>query len=257
VLQETLRRLQERDPAWASTSLEELASRLHVYWRNAGEWRLVADAPTAALAQGLAATWAPTALDMLQTAREASLTSLELSTRLDSISNQLVQNKMERAALEKIEQELSAWQADGNLPLEPAARWTLLAQVSRGVEWDPAGIDLLAEAPAEDAPASAYLTWVAQASLRVQQKLSLLAAQSDQLQAEYDQLYAEWSAQQEASGGLTAYILVQPDGNPGSGAAAQERSPGLMAFIGGLLGLLVWGLVYLAAPFRRHKGKAG
>ena len=257
VLQETLTRLQEQNPVWDSTGLVDLRSRLHVYWRNAGEWRLTADAPSEAQAQQLVQAWEQASLEKLMNAREASLTILDLSTRLDAISYQLVDNKMRSAALAQIGQALETWKAahsgsQADLPLETPARWTLLAQVSRAVEWDPAGIALLEDTPTADAPASDYLPWVDQAGVITRQGQSLLDAQSAQLSTEYDQLYATWSAQQEASAGLTAFILVEPASLVG-GSVQRTRSPGLMAFIGGMLGLLVWGLVYLGQPFYRSK----
>src|SRR5512139_1950407 len=48
VLHETLARLQSQDPSWNSYTLDEIRSKVHTYWRNAGEWRLVAEAPTPA-----------------------------------------------------------------------------------------------------------------------------------------------------------------------------------------------------------------
>lgn len=257
ILQETLTRLQEQNPVWESTSLADLRSRLHVYWRNTGEWRLVADAPSAAQAQQLVQAWEQASLDKFSDAREASLSILELSTRLDAISNQLVDNKMRSAGLAEIGQALETWKAahsgsQANPPLETPERWNLLAQVSRAVEWDPAGIALLEDTPTANASASEYLSWVDQASVITRQGQSLLEAQSGQLRTEYDQLYANWSMQQDASAGLTAFILVEPT-NLEEGGVQQTRSSGLMAFIGGMLGLLVWGLVYLGRPFYRSK----
>ena len=46
----------------------ELADMLHVYWRNAGKWRLVAEHQDAARARQMVVVWEETAVQVIDTA---------------------------------------------------------------------------------------------------------------------------------------------------------------------------------------------
>ncbi len=252
VLQETLTRLQAQDPAWADTTLDKLAASTHTYWRNAGEWRLVAEALTSGQAAALVDTWGQVSLEQLDQALSHASETLYRSIRMDEIATNLVALNLDIASLSQIQAALNTWIQDTNggdasQPLDPRDRWLLLSRVSGAAGWDSVEISLLEETPAPDAPASEYLPWVDRSLISIAQRLEVMAEQYNQLKAEYDRLYAEHAVQLEESRGLTAYLSAGPLDQEDN-QAQRVRSTGSMAFVGGLLGLLVWMLIYLARP---------
>lgn len=256
VVQETLNRLKGQDPGWNGATLNDLNTRLKIYWRNVGEWRLVAEGSNPQQASLLLDTWEGVALEKLEAAHQSALATLNMSTQLDEIATQQVENKMRSAGLVQIQQALDAWMSESRLeqPLESLERWRLVSSVSRIVAWDPAGVELLQDAPPADASPSAYIPWLEEAVVMAQQEQSLLETQYSQLAMEYDQLYAEWSEEQNSSGGLTAYLVVEPKQRDGS-HVQPVRSTSRLAFVGGLVGLLVWGLVWLGRPLLQVRAK--
>jgi hypothetical protein len=255
VLQETRERLATQSDHWDAVSLNNLDQNLHVYWRNAGEWQLVAEAGTPEQAQVLVNTWEQVILEQIKEASDHASTTLELSTRVDNLNNQLLDVRQRALELEQISQSLQEWiQSVGdtalNQPLETRTRWFLLAQVAAAARWNPEGKALIEFAPPADAPASDYIPWLEKTLAFIEQELASLQPQEDQLATEYEQEYAQWYQERDASQGLTAYLVVKP--LEGQRAQVQAvRSTGMMAFVGGLLGLLAWMLVWLARPLRR------
>lgn len=256
VLQETSNRLKSQSGDWANNASDDLAQQLHVYWRNAGEWRLVAEANTPDLAQELVATWEQVILNQIRLATGHANAVLEISALLDNLANELVQLRQRKLELEQINQSIQGWietanPAHSSQPLDTRQRWRLLAQAATAAQWNPEGIATLQAIPPSEAPASDYLPWLEKITTFIDQELELLQPQMDRLSQEYDQLYARWYQERDASRGLTAYLMVTP---------LEERRPqvqavrplGMMIFVGGLLGLLAWGIIWLARPLRRE-----
>ena len=257
VLQETLNKLKVQDQTWSSATTADLSDRLHVYWRNAGEWRLVAEAPSPQLADQLVNTWEQVILDQIAAASVHANTVLSLSTNLDNLSNHRLELKLRAIQLEQIQQALQNWiqaanTSASNQPLDTLEREFLLSRVSSLAGWHPQGTALLDATPSEDAEAQQYIPWLEQALVLLEQELSSIEPQTNQITAEYDQLYANWMEEQTASRGLTANLIVEPlDKQPDP--VQPIRSTSLLAFVGGLLGLLVWSLIWLARPIRQAK----
>lgn len=259
VLQETLNRLKSQGSHWANSSPDDLAQRLHVYWRNAGEWRLVAEANTAARAQELVITWEQVILDQIRVATGHASAVLEISALLDNLANKLVDLRQRKLELEQINQSLKDWMqttnpAILNRPLDTRQRWRLQAQAATAAQWNPEGVAVLRAIPPSEAPASDYLPWLEKMTAYIDQELDLLQPQIEQLSQEYDQLYARWYQERDASRGLTAYLVVTPLEERRSQVKA-VRPIGMMTLVGGLLGLLAWALIWLARPLRRGLGQ--
>ena len=251
VMQETLSRLQTEDPTWNSYTVDDLRLKVHTYWRNAGEWRLVAEAPTAAQSEALVNTWEQVVLEQLDQALQQARSAFDLSTRMGAVSANLADLKADSAKLEQVQQVLKKWKesvGSGNSqPLTELDRWMLTSRVAQIAGWDPASMALLGETPHSEAAASDYIPWIDKALALITAQLDVIGPQTSQLQAEYDQLYAEHAVALAASRGLTSYLsagsLDQAD-HP----ARQIRPVSQMVFVGGLLGLLVWVLYFFARP---------
>lgn len=255
VLQKTFDRLIAQDQNWSTSSIESLSDRLHVYWRNAGEWRLVAEAPTPEQADELVRTWEQVILEQIAGATAHARTVLTLSTNLDNLSNRRLDLKLRAVQLEQIRSALQNWITETEAspsqePLEALQREYLLSRVSHLAGWHPKGLALLEATPPEDATAQQYLPWLQEALILLEQELSSLEPQTNEMNAEYDQLYAAWQEELTATRGLTAFLIVEPlDEQPEP--AQPTRPTSLMAFVGGLLGLLVWSLIWLVRPIRQ------
>lgn len=259
VLQETINRLAALDEGWSHLTPDDLRTDLHVYWRNAGEWNLVAEASTPGRAQQLLDTWQQVILEQIEAATAHAYTVLDLSTRVDTTYLERMDANQRIAVLKQVRESLQSWMREnpgGNAsaPLESRERWTLLSAVSNAAGLDPEGAALLEEAPSPEAGASAYIPWLEKSVVFIDQQLVTLDFLSRQLSAEYDQLYAQWSQENEATRGLTAYLVVKPlDGDDQPVQAV--RSTALMAFVGGGLGLLIWALVWLVKPVSRARSQ--
>lgn len=259
VLQETLSRLRAKDPAWDAVSLDDLRSNVHTYWRNAGEWRLVAEALTRTQAEDLVKTWEQVILLQLDGALAQARSALDLSTRMGAITNHLTTLKMENEKLLEVQQALTEWKDSAmsdssKQPLSPLDRWSLISRASQVSAWDPAGQALLGETPPAEAAAADYLPWIEKALVLVAQQLAAIEPQSRQLQAEYDQLFAQNTLALDTSRGLTAYLAAEPLEQKDR-PAEQVRPVSRMIFVGGLLGLLAWLIVFVARPLMRKGSK--
>jgi len=257
VLQETLDRLKTQDQAWSETTIDGLSDKLHVYWRNAGEWRLVAESPDPELADELVNTWEQVILEQIAAASVHASAVLSLSTNLDNLSNQRLELKLRATQLQQIRQALQSWiqaikSSSSNEPLDILEREFLLSRVSSLAGWHPQGIALLDSAPPSDAGSLQYIPWLEEALVLLEEELASIGPQTNQITSEYDEMYAAWSEELNASRGLTAFLIVEPlDQQPDP--AQPTRPTSLLAFVGGLVGLLVWGLIWLARPIRQAK----
>jgi len=257
VLGETLLRLQNQNSVWSDTTIDDLAASLHVYWRNAGEWSLVAEAPSPDLAAELLDTWQQVILEQIEAATVHAYAVLDLSTRVDTLYLERVDTNLRISELNQTKDAIQAWMQnfDENMadsPLEARERWLLLSRAASAAGWNPQGAALLTDTPPPEAAASEYLPWLEKMLVFIDQELETLEPQSGQLTEEYNQLYGEWEEELETSRGLTAYLVVSPLDN-GSHPAKPVRTTGMMAFVGGMLGLLTWALIWLMGPVRRAR----
>jgi len=257
VLQETLDRLKTQDQTWSEITIDDLSDKLHVYWRNAGEWRLVAESPDPELADELVNTWEQVILEQIAAASVHASAVLSLSTNLDNLSNQRLELQLRATQLQQIRQALQSWiqateTSSSNEPLDTLEREFLLSRVSSLAGWHPLGIALLDSTPPSDAGALQYIPWLEEALVLLEEDLASIEPQTNQITSEYDEMYAAWSEELKASRGLTAFLIVEPlDQQPDS--TLPTRPTRLLAFVGGLVGLLVWGLIWLARPIRQAK----
>lgn len=260
VLEETLTRLREHDPFWNSITKEEMRSGLNVYWRNVGEWRLVAKANGQSRAEQLVETWKQVILEQVSIALAHAISALELDTQIQEISRRKVAVEQRIVELQHIKEGLLGWEASldevrKGESLSVLERWHLISQVARIVTWDPLGAALLEQVPSIESPASEYLPWINRALASLDRELLALEDQSGQLASEYDLLFQSWSDELAASRGLTAYVAVESLSSQVNQRAQPVRSTSLMIFVGGMLGLLIWALAWLVGPVRQARSQ--
>ncbi|MDD2695763.1 MAG: hypothetical protein PHD58_07555 [Anaerolineales bacterium] len=254
-LQTTLERLRGQDAYWDSLAVGDLQGRLHVYWRNAGEWRLVAEAPSPQLATQLAQAWREASLAISEEAFAHAHQLLSLDAQLKALAAVQTDARLRDARLSAAQNELHTWRkslegtsATSALPVQD--RWRLLSLVSLIVQDDEAGKVLLAEAPPEETPASAYLPWLERALDYAANELALSQQHLPEISAEFESAAARWNEEYGLARGLSAYGGVEPLEEVDE-PARSVRPASWAALAGGLLGLLVWGLVQAARIFTK------
>jgi hypothetical protein len=257
ITSETLDRLRKRDPYWNQVSVRQVESNLNTYWRNTGVWRLVAEDADPIRAIELAQVWGQVANEKLQVALFHADHVMQLKTQYEAISRQRYENAQRITELDQIIAALQSWRetalkAEDELPLDPLERMRLEYLTARVVNFDPAGYELLRRMPPEDSRRHAYVAWLDKVLLYAGEERSAANQQQSTLLAKNDETYQRLEDSLKASQGLTSQIQVKRLSSDGQAVrAVRQRSD--TALIGGLVGLIVWGLLWLAWPALQAK----
>jgi hypothetical protein len=213
-----------------------------VAWRNAGRWELVVRDRNPARAARVAAHWREVAFAQLSDALAHALTFSHLDQQLNATARHLADLTRTHTHLTTVLAAVRAWQSDD--PVAPEARAALWAYAGE--------FSVPRNFPAEDAPRQAYLDWAADLLAVLEAKQSLLDTEFEMLPPRIIALQTDWNVEKAASRGLSAYLVVEQRGEVEMQAV---RSPGVMALVGGgvgLLSLLVGWLVNLSRAGRKH-----
>jgi hypothetical protein len=226
---------------------------VRTYWRNAGSWRLVAEAASPEQASQLASAWQAVILEHFNAALAHASSSLEIEREIRAIAAQEVDVKARLTELALVNEALQGWQnalaqSPPDRALDTPDYWELLALAARAASPFFAGQALFDQLPAGTAPASDFLPWIEQAVVALQAEQELLEVQSADLSTRSDILGLQWDVEIQASEGLTANLRVEA--LPSAEHNLQSMRPiSAMALVGGISGLIGWGLVWLARPF--------
>lgn len=254
ILAETLDRLKAQDSYWENATTKKLRTTLYTYWRNAGKWRLVAENSDPKHTTQLVRTWREVIIDEVTGATSQAAVMLDLSNQIQSVLNSKVAVDMQLSELTQMNEALQTWveEAEGQnaqRPLETLERWHLQTVVTRFAAYNPVVLPLLEEIPPSDAPAQDYLPWVEKFAAVVEDDLAIAQEQSTALTKQHDELTRSWEQASDASHGLTAFLVVEPL-SENDLAAKPARLTSQLALVGGLLGVLIWGLFWLGRPIR-------
>lgn len=258
VLGETLKRLSQQDPYWQDISVEELKPSLRTYWRNAGKWRLVAEWRGEQRAQLLGETWTQVVLDKSNVAADHARSVFSLEARLDANARSQIEHRLKAIQLQQIYNALNAWrgraaEAQPGAPLDVLERWRLQSLAANAASLLPGELSLVAQPPAEGAETVQYIPAVDQALIALAEEIAIADQQTAELAAQHEALMQQWDVESKASHNLTAHLTVEP-GAVEHIVARPVRLTSQVALVGGALGLLLWGLVFLGRPLR--KGRA-
>ncbi len=249
VLEETLDILQEGDSYWQGVTWQELKEMLHVYWRNAGKWQLVAETQDALRAVQAVTAWESVVVQTAQRAIDAGLQALVHFKELNTL---ITEQREVETRLQKVESVYAAlWSWQENLstlpesaPLSETDRlsiWNLVLSIAmQGNPWE----THLASFPQSSAPVSHYLQWIQEVKpvLEVEAfTLKSLIASLRQQQSEVEQAFSEASQQ---SLGLSASLRLEKVGDQPAQVRA-VRPIGAMLLAGCTLGLLTWMFLWL------------
>jgi hypothetical protein len=254
VLDETLKRLAERDPYWRDVSTEKLREQLRIYWRDAGRWRLVAESREQVHATHLAQTWIDVILEKTGQAAEHAGEVLLLDSQVKAYAREEVNLRLHSVRLSQLRNAMQAWR-DAQIPrqsqpLERLDRWRLefLAASLEGLV--PVELDLLEQLPPPQAPGAEYFPVVDQSLAALDVQIEVENSQFNELTAQLNELKNKLNVETKASHNLTASLTVEPYSNDVS-VAQPVRLTSQMALVGGVLGVLAWGLTFLGKLIRK------
>ncbi len=254
-------RLSQQDSFWQSQTPADLRQRLHVYWRNAGVWHLVAEDPNPQRAAQLVTVWKAVVLEEMERIAQLTHQLKQVHAELQAIAQAKVATEQRLIELQAMVAVLQGWQpwSEANLAeqrLPPLQRWRLL-EIALRLDQSPAAENpLLASLPAEDAPAIAYQPWVEAALASVETERELLQAGMPSLEARLSELTTQYNDLAAASWYLSLYLGVD-ELNAEIKAPRPLRTEPLAALVGGVSTLLVGLLVGSAVLQWRRETRGG
>jgi len=254
VTRETLDELRAADPYWLNVTREELAGKLHVYWRNVGKWRLVAEDPNPQRASQIASTWQGVVIKTLNHAVDEAQKTMDLDYQLQSLASKQTELGTRLIQLNQIQDALGSWSDPLGQPVDSVKRWQLWSLAANAAGSDPAWETLLEAYPASDAPNADYTTWIEKASASLKDEIQILQSQLADIQQEHDRVKKEYAAASQGSRGFSTNMVVEAvsDKPP---KAAEVRPVSLLALIGGGIGLIGWALIWLARLAMRARAE--
>jgi hypothetical protein len=159
--------------------------------------------------------------------------------------------------LEEIRSALVAWTKNAenypaDQPLPPDQRDAVLALGLYAAQFSPAWNAILENQPARDAIPGEYIAWSQEIISLLQFELPLLEKKIAQLQIDHPEIEARYAMQSKLSLGISPNLAFEDfDEVP----ARPMRSTGLWILLGGLAGLLSWGLTRLVMINQRLSAK--
>lgn len=243
ILDQTLVSLREVDPYWKSVSRHELSKMLHIYWRNAGKWRLVAEHHQSERARQAVLHWEAAVIERVSLSIEQSRQVMALHIQMQALANQQAEINSQLAVIDRLQQEVASSQAvlsglSPNQTLSKDTRWDLwnrFSQAASGPEWLP----VLETFPTETASTHSYQDWLSQAEQLALIQAANLQAKAEASQHSYNQSANEYSQASELSLGLSPNLHVEPITGE-LPQITQVRPLGLLLLIGASLGMIAW-----------------
>ncbi|MFC2054639.1 hypothetical protein ACFLV7_10160 [Chloroflexota bacterium] len=248
MIDETLSNLQNHDDYWKRASREDLARMLKVNWRNAGKWRLVAESDDPSRAAQALVVWHDTVIKNIRNAVGEAQNTLVLDTQLQSFSSDQTKAISRLAELIQLRETAathletaSAWPEDYQPGQdEHWELWYTVAQADLDPAWEP----LLEAFPIDGSPASSYIEWLNQTTVVLDQDIRTLQAQIETLQVQIDETSVRYKDASNKSFGLSGNLQVEKiRRRPPEQYAI--RPTGLLILVGGILGLLLWIILWL------------
>jgi hypothetical protein len=243
VIDDTLSNLQKQDPYWNSVNRDDFAGTLHVYWRNAGKWRLVAEHPDSVRAVEAVTAWQQVVVDTVHAAVTQSQEALLLELQLRSLAEQINMVSLNVAEINSYKASLLYWRevfynADSNFVPEESEHWQIWEQAVAINEIVNLG-ELINSFPASDSPKQEYLVWLDQALLLLDQESDRQDVKYKELDEREQAVVAQFSRASEGSLGLSASLDVDKISDTRT-LLNVTRPIGLLMLCGGFLGFFTW-----------------
>jgi hypothetical protein len=250
---ETLERLRGMNPEWQDFSAAELREILDADWRSAGTWSLIANSPDSDLAEQASSTWSEVVGKRVKAAIEAARQTFLIDQDLQAVSEQIQENSARVNELESAQNQISTLEAElnrqeQNQPLEPYLRLQIISQITRLAEFTPAWMDLLKNQPAVDEIPTAFLSWIQQGNVMIDQEIEAKNQQILDLKQNKSDLSELYREQADASLGLSPNLEIE---SIEKGLAERIRPTTTFIIIGGAAAFLIWVLLQLILITRK------
>lgn len=243
VIAETLSRLQQQDPYWKGVKADVFASSLHVYWRNAGKWRLVAEHKDPERAVEAVMAWQQVVVDRVHRAVIDSQEAMLLEFRLRSLADSKTQATMEAEQIRQVQMLLESWQTDfsarpARSKLSSDEHWQIWLQavsIQTGSSWE----SITETFPSDGALLQEYLDWLERAIPVLDLEINTLVRQQQELDEQERLTASQFSQASTKSLGLSATLDVDKIADSRTQLLV-TRPTGILMLAGGLLGLIAW-----------------
>lgn len=257
ILGPTLAQLQSQDDYWMEVSLEDLSEMFDVLWRNTGRWRFIAENRDSARSEAAIDVWSEVYIEEYQKAREHALNLFDLNARSYALNQSKVQTQARLTLLNSVQDDFMEFRTsmgtfDSSKPLNSEYRWDLYNLAAQADGNNIAWQDLMDSFPLEEDLVSAYSPWVDQLGISLEQEIHAVNNQLDQLNNEIDATLELIALETESSHGLSHAGDVQrlPVKQP---KVEATRNTSTVIVLGGITGLLIWGLIWIARPIWLYK----
>lgn len=229
---------------------------MHAYWRNAGQWRLTAEAPQPQYAEQVIRTWEAVILEKSAEAIAKASEMLSLERQYHNVIQDEFETNLRSRELSKIIEALDSWiasnsTADPQGEVSTLERWHLLTLVARTADLNPTELELVTQPPPPEASRADYINWVNQALVSLENAVAITQDQFAALSTQRETINLSWAKANQDAKGLSAYLTLEPL-NSADQAAQPVRRTGTAALIGGVIGVLVWGFVWLGRPLLKR-----
>ncbi len=243
VIDHTLSDLQELDPYWKDISRDDFAQSLHVYWRNAGKWRLVAEHPDPIRAVEAVNAWQQVVVDTVHAAVSQSQEALLYELQLNSLAEQ--KNAVSQALDDlnntiinlNIYQETLSSRPEESL-IDSSEHWQIWQQsvsIRSIIDWNA----FLETFPIEGSQVNDYIEWLDQGILLLDQEINNQIHNLESIEQREYTAASQFSQASKLSLGLSASLDVDKISNSRT-LQTVTRPTGLLMLCGSFLALLSW-----------------
>jgi hypothetical protein len=254
-LSETLSRLRDENDYWKQIDISELRNMLSLDWRNAGQWRLVAETTDPKRAEQAVRAWREVILEKTTRALSESQDLFLLDLELQKIKESQEDWAQRQADLASIRGALLSWRTDVSQrspseSLEDLERWQLWNLAARAAAPGQNWRRILDEIPAGESSAQDYVPWIDQLLRAIESETETLESHMDNLADRETQITDQW---QEALGqgqGLAATLQIETPSNAPP-EVHKVRPTGLAILVGAGFGFILFVFVVLADVSRR------
>ncbi len=243
VIDETHRRLKELDPFWNSVSQADLADSLHVYWRNAGKWRMVAENTNFEHASQAVTIWQEVVLETVDRAVLESQRAMTLEYQLEAIAKNRayfsIQSKDLNQSLEVLRlMKVELNRQPAGSPLDSHDHWEIWQSVA-GSDTTAKWGRLFDTFPSIGSLPKDYINWIDTVIPVFEQETTLLAARIQDLIHQEQEVSSLFSQSFQQSQGLSPNLDIDAISTTRTEQTI-TRPTGELALAGSILGLILW-----------------
>lgn len=255
-LQETLLRLRVLDSWWSQVDSTHLRNMLHVYWREAGQWHLVAEYKDPLRASQAVSVWRDVILEKTQVALDASRKLFQIEGEMRVLESRQATNGLKLVQLPQVKQGVIAWktrllQQKSDQLVSNSEYWELWSLATQIADIDISWRTLLSEFPSQLSTPDRYQPLLDRLLITLDQEEISLQTEQNYLEKELIKVHEQWQTAFQTGRGLSATLYIEM---PSTSAPqiTRLRSSSLAILVGGISGLLFWGLTVLYQLTRRQ-----